>query len=81
LVINTPSGARSRRDGYAVRNAALGAGIPIITTISATAAATEAIESLQKEAWTIRSLQDYYRLLNIPASVAKPTKTKSASKV
>jgi carbamoyl-phosphate synthase large subunit len=65
LVINTPSGAHSRKDGYAIRNAALGAGVPIITTIAAAAAATEAIESLQKEDWKIRSLQDYYASLNI----------------
>ncbi len=70
FVINTPSGAHSRKDGFAIRNAALGAGVPIITTLAAAAAATEAIESLQKNQWTIRSLQDYYKLLN-----AKPAKT------
>lgn len=63
IVINTPSGARSRSDGYAIRNAALGAGVPIITTVAAANAATQAIESLQKEDWDIRSLQDYYREL------------------
>src|SRR5439155_11791449 len=31
LVINTPSGARSRKDGYAIRDAALATGLPIIT--------------------------------------------------
>ncbi len=63
LVINSPSAAHSRKDGYQIRNATLSAGLPIITTLAAAAAAAEAIESLQKENWTIRSLQDYYRLL------------------
>jgi carbamoyl-phosphate synthase large subunit len=64
LVLNTPSGAHSRKDGFAIRNAALGAGVPIITTLAAADAAAEAMESLQKRNWTIRSLQDYYRSLN-----------------
>ena len=64
LVLNTPSGAHSRKDGFAIRNAALGAGVPIITTLAAADAAVEAIESLQKKNWTIRSLQDYYKILN-----------------
>lgn len=63
LVINTPSGAKSRKDGYAIRNAALATGVPIITTVASAAAAAEAIESLQKDNWTIRSLQDYYKSL------------------
>ncbi len=75
FVINTPSGASSRKDGFAIRNAALGAGVPIITTVAAAAAATEAIESMQKEDWTIRSLQDYYASLKTKASNT-PSKTK-----
>ncbi len=70
LVLNTPSGAHSRKDGFQIRNAALGAGVPIITTLAAAAAAAEAIESLQKKSWTIRSLQDYYRSLNAGKSPA-----------
>jgi carbamoyl-phosphate synthase large subunit len=73
LVINTPSGARSQSDGFAIRNAALGAGVPIITTIAAAWAATQAIESLQKEDWEIKSLQDYYETVgkDVPASKKK----------
>ncbi len=65
LVINTPSGAKSRKDGYAIRNAALATGVPVITTIAAADAAAEAIESLQKDKWTIKSLQDYYKSLPV----------------
>ncbi|MCG3206053.1 MAG: Carbamoyl-phosphate synthase large chain [Elusimicrobia bacterium] len=81
LIINTPSGAHSRKDGYAIRNAALGAGVPIITTLAAAAAATEAIESLQKDAWTIRSLQDYYKLLSKKPDPLNPKKQKAVSKL
>jgi len=77
LVINTPSGGQAQSDGFAIRNAALMAGIPIITTLAAADAATVAIESLQKDKWTIRSLQDYYRLL-VKAPEAAP---KSAKKM
>jgi carbamoyl-phosphate synthase large subunit len=75
LVINTPSGARSQSDGFAMRNAALGAGVPIITTIAAAWAATQAIESLQKEAWEIRSLQDYYKSANVSVQTKVKEKT------
>jgi carbamoyl-phosphate synthase large subunit len=75
LVINTPSGARSRSDGFAIRNAALAAGLPIITTLAAADAATSAIESLQKDKWTIKSLQSYY------ATLDGYTSSPSASKV
>jgi carbamoyl-phosphate synthase large subunit len=81
LVINTPSGAHSRKDGYQIRNAALGASVPIITTLAAAAAATEAIESLQKDQWTIRSLQDYYKLLITRPAASTNGKTKASSKI
>lgn len=77
LVINTPSGAKSRKDGYAIRNAALATGVPIITTIAAADAAAEAIESLQKDQWTIRSLQDYYKSLSLKPAAKTKTETRS----
>lgn len=77
LVINTPSGARSRSEGYEIRNSALAANIPIITTLAAADAATSAIASLQKESWTIRSLQDYYNSLRDSA----PKSTKPNAKL
>lgn len=74
LVINTPSGARAQSDGFAIRNAALSARVPTITTLAAAEAATYAIDSLQKDKWTIRSLQDYYKELDIKKTVLEKEK-------
>ena len=43
LVINTPQGSGARGDGYRIREAALSARIPCITTLSGAAAAVQAI--------------------------------------
>jgi carbamoyl-phosphate synthase large subunit len=49
LVINTPQGSGARTDGYLIREAALVARVPCITTISGAAAAVEAIAHAQPE--------------------------------
>ncbi|MEX2324527.1 MAG: carbamoyl-phosphate synthase large subunit, partial [Nitriliruptoraceae bacterium] len=59
LVLNTPFGSRTRGDGYAIRQAAVGNGIPCVTTLAGILAAVQGIESLQKGAITVKSLQDY----------------------
>jgi carbamoyl-phosphate synthase large subunit len=57
LVINTPEGGSgSRTDGYLIREAALGARIPCITTIAGAAAAVHAIANARAE--TALSLQE-----------------------
>src|ERR671914_172359 len=43
LVINTPQGSGARADGYLIREAALAARVPCVTTISGAAAAVHAI--------------------------------------
>jgi carbamoyl-phosphate synthase large subunit len=43
LVLNTPAGSGARSDGYRIREAALAARIPCITTLAGAAAAVEAI--------------------------------------
>jgi carbamoyl-phosphate synthase large subunit len=43
LVVNTPEGRNARRDGYAIREAAVVARVPCITTLSVARAAVEAI--------------------------------------
>ena len=43
LVVNTPQGSGARTDGYLIREAALVARVPCITTISGAAAAVDAI--------------------------------------
>ena len=49
LVINTPQGFGARTDGYRIREAALVARVPCITTISGAAAAVEAIAHARDE--------------------------------
>jgi carbamoyl-phosphate synthase large subunit len=49
LVLNTPQGSGARTDGYLIREAALVARVPCITTISGAAAAVEAIAYAQPE--------------------------------
>jgi carbamoyl-phosphate synthase large subunit len=49
LVVNTPQGSGSRTDGYLIREAALAARVPCITTISGAAAAVEAIAHARSE--------------------------------
>jgi carbamoyl-phosphate synthase large subunit len=59
LVINTPQGSGARTDGYRIREAALAARVPCITTISGAAAALEAIAHARDEiALSLQERQD-----------------------
>jgi carbamoyl-phosphate synthase large subunit len=49
LVINTPQGSGARTDGYLIREAALVARVPCVTTLSGAAAAVEAIAHAREE--------------------------------
>ncbi len=49
LVINTPQGSGARADGYLIREAALVARVPCVTTISGAAAAVHAIGNARAE--------------------------------
>jgi carbamoyl-phosphate synthase large subunit len=49
LVINTPQGGGARSDGYQIREAALAARIPCITTMAGAEAAVEAIARARRE--------------------------------
>ncbi len=49
LVVNTPAGGSARRDGYAIREAALVARIPCVTTLSGAAAAVHAVAAARRE--------------------------------
>jgi carbamoyl-phosphate synthase large subunit len=49
LVVNTPQGSGARTDGYRIREAALVARIPCVTTLSGAAAAVEAIAHAREE--------------------------------
>ncbi len=61
LVINTvDSEARSVRDSFTIRRAALQRGIPYFTTVAAARAAAGAIRALQLESIGVRSLQEIH---------------------
>ena len=49
FVVNTPQGSGARTDGYLIREAALVARVPCVTTISGAAAAVEAIAHARDE--------------------------------
>jgi carbamoyl-phosphate synthase large subunit len=49
LVVNTPQGSGARTDGYLIREAALVARVPCVTTISGAAAAVHAIANARAE--------------------------------
>jgi len=49
LVVNTPEGRNARRDGYAIRDAAVVARVPCITTLAVARAAVDAIAKARVE--------------------------------
>ena len=59
LVINTPFGRDSRKDGWFIRSAAVARGIPCITTIPGFRAAVAGIRALQNGTPMTKSLQDW----------------------
>src|SRR5882762_9757477 len=61
FIINTPSGKIPREHEVVIRNAALAAKIPIMTTVRAALASANGIRSLQKRKIQVRSLQEYHR--------------------
>jgi carbamoyl-phosphate synthase large subunit len=60
FIINTPSGKIPREHEIEIRNAALAAKIPIMTTVRAALASANGIRSLQKSKVQVRSLQEYH---------------------
>jgi carbamoyl-phosphate synthase large subunit len=60
LVINTPTGAGARADGWEIRRAAVSRGIPCITTMTGASAAQRAIRAGRGEPPEVRSLQELH---------------------
>ncbi len=60
MVINTPTGFGARADGYEIRRAAIGRGIPCITTMSGASAAQRAIRSSRSGETSVISLQELH---------------------
>jgi carbamoyl-phosphate synthase large subunit len=60
LVINTPLGGSSFKDGWEIRTAALQHNVPCITTLAGAAAAVEAIATLGSGGVSVTSLQELH---------------------
>jgi carbamoyl-phosphate synthase large subunit len=71
LVINTPTGSGARADGYEIRRAAIGRGIPCITTMSGASAAQRAIRSGRSADTSVISLQELHGRLDPRAGGAE----------
>ena len=61
LILNTPLGSAAHSDGARIRAAAVAGNIPILTTLSAAAAAVAAIRSLRQKELKYRSLQEHFK--------------------
>ena len=59
MVVNTPAGSDTRRDGYAIRTATTSMDRPIITTIQQLAAAVQGIEAQLAGPVRVKSLQEH----------------------
>ena len=75
FIINTPSGKIPREHEVVIRNAALAAKIPIMTTVRAALASANGIRSLQKRKVQVRSLQEYHSGV-IPSGARDLAKTR-----
>jgi carbamoyl-phosphate synthase large subunit len=60
LVINTPTGKMTHKDGWRIRRAAVDYEVPYITTIQAAMAASDAIEAMKRGELTIKSISEYH---------------------
>jgi carbamoyl-phosphate synthase large subunit len=63
MIINTPLGANAREDGARIRRLATRMEIPLITTLSAAAAAVSGIRALRQKELRVRSLQEHHHLV------------------
>lgn len=59
LIINTSEGKQSAQDGYIIRRLAIELGIPYVTTLSGVRAALNAIEAVQNNEITVKSLNEH----------------------
>jgi carbamoyl-phosphate synthase large subunit len=64
LILNTPLGPNAHFDGAEIRAAATLMGVPLLTTLSAAAAAVSAIQAMNKNELRYRSLQEHYKMQN-----------------
>jgi carbamoyl-phosphate synthase large subunit len=62
LILNTPLGPNAHSDGAEIRAAAIRMNVPLLTTLSAAAAAVSAIQAVRKKQLSYRSLQEHYSM-------------------
>jgi carbamoyl-phosphate synthase large subunit len=62
LLINTPLGKLTQQDDYIMRRSALQHRVPYTTTMSAAAAACDAIIAMRSRAGDVRSLQEWHEM-------------------
>lgn len=60
LIINTPTGTKSKKDAYSIRRLAVNYKIPYYTTVRGAQAAVMAIESMRRSSLDVKPLQEYY---------------------
>ena len=61
LLINTPTRKGPQSDEGKIRAMAVLHKVPIVTTLTGAHAAARAIAAMQKKAWDVRPLQDYFK--------------------
>ena len=61
VVVNTPSGANARADGYEIRAATTAADKPIFTTVAQLSAAIGSFEVIREGRFQVKSLQEHAR--------------------
>jgi carbamoyl-phosphate synthase large subunit len=64
LILNTPLGPNAHHDGAEIRAASTLMDVPLLTTLSAAAAAVSAIQAMNKNELRYRSLQEHYQMQN-----------------
>ncbi len=60
LILNTPLGANAHTDGAEIRAAATTMNVPLLTTLSAAAAAIAAIQAIRQNDLRYRSIQEHF---------------------
>ena len=60
LIINVPSGKKSKIDSKPIRSAAVAARVPYITTLEGAQAAVSAMDSRSKFGFSVKTIQEYH---------------------
>ena len=65
VVVNTPSGADARSDGYEIRAATTAADKPIFTTVAQLSAAIGSFEIIRESSFSVKSLQEHSKFRQV----------------